>query len=162
MHEFGNVVVIRVICEIRNYAWKLTFYEQIFGFHRLYQMSGRLSLNIIVHVWLHWNEMVIRVHWIVIFMWCALSECESLYHPWPSSVEGLGKARPPKVQNGPPKRDDPTRPGTLCPRHPTSRSGRAVAIAAIWVDGRAAPLWRRRLDRCWVVWGREGHLLCGA
>ena len=152
MHEFGNVVIIRVICEIRNYAWKLTFYEQIFGFHRWYQMSGRLSLNIIVHVWLHWNEIVILVHWIVIFVWFALSDCESLYHPWPSSVEGSGNSQG----------LEPTRPGTLRPGHPTFCSGQTVATAAIWVDGRAAPLWRRRLDRCGVAWGREGHLLCGA
>ena len=29
MHEYGNVVM----CEIRNYAWKLIFYESIIGFH---------------------------------------------------------------------------------------------------------------------------------
>ena len=37
------------------------------------------------------------------------------------------------------------------PRDPTFCSGQAVATAAIWVDGRAALLWRRRLDRCCVV-----------
>ena len=162
MHEIGNVVIIWVICEIRNYAWKLTFYESIFGFHRRYQMSGRLSLNIIVHIWLHWNRIVIWVHWIICLMWCALFNHESfilcvclctiLGHP---SVEGSGEP----TSKGP---LDPTRPGTLRPGHPTFCSGQAVATAAFWVDGRAAPLWRCHLDRCGVVWRREGHLLCGA
>ena len=34
--------------------------------------------------------------------------------------------------------------------------------AAGWMDGWAAPLCRWRLDRCEMVWGREGQLLCGA
>ena len=66
----------------------------------------------------------------VSLMFIVICTRESLYHPWPSSVEGSGNSQGLK----------PTRPGTLHPGHPTFCSGQAEATAAIWVDGRAALL----------------------
>ena len=34
-----------------------------------------------------------------------------------------------------------------------------MTVAAGWVDGRGALLWRRRLDRCGTVWGKVAEVL---
>ena len=73
----------------------------------------------------------------------------SLYHPWPSTEKGSGGL--PRVHRllcGLPRVHRGLR--TLLPGTPQC-SDQAVTTAAICVDGRAAPLWRRRLDRCSVV-----------
>ena len=86
MHEFVNVVIIRVICEIMNYAWKLTFYESIMGFHKKYQVSCRLSFLCGIHCpYLVALEIVLSFWFteLTVFMWCAPCNCGSfaLYHP---------------------------------------------------------------------------------
>ena len=73
----------------------------------------------------------------------------SLYHPWPSTEKGSGGL--PRVHRllcGLPRVHRRLR--TLLPGTPQC-SDQAVTTAASWVDGRAAPLRRRRLDRCGVA-----------
>ena len=80
------------------------------------------------------------------FFWLCI---HSLYHPWPSTEKGSGGL--PRVHRllcGLPRVHRGLR--TLLPGTPQC-SDQAVTTAASWVDGRAAPLRRRRLDRCGVA-----------